>query len=427
MKKFVTLTFILLCPFMMNGQKKQNEASVFFDKFVIGKTQMVEIDKSQLELETIDEESVASLGLSFAGYIPSESDYKAWGVKPESIRLLFYKKDGKDILGNIRIHYSLYLEITKDYDTDKANKNNMLIRTRDIAKSIIEESQERHPVTKDIEITRNMGEENYSFLQYHLWMNDTYLAKAEILYSDWPLVQKYRDMKSFWSEGGEFLTYISFDAMGIELQEILKKAEPRALDGDYELLMKDDISEYIDEDSASKLDKLLENAANNVMEEIPVKKTLAYDRIYIPDGLTPVTKEEIDMYSWIPVTIGDEEMDRFNKEQQFHLDFNFRDDESESNSRMEMRGSTWMSSRGFSVIDHSFDNSPRFEIHVKGLEVSIVDDSGLYDALDIFDKYLDISNDSYSLFFDSGGNLLFLNNDNEKHRAVFSRTKKKEK
>jgi len=406
----------------VNAQQRELEDMSFFEKFVIEKTRLSDIDQSRMEWTEMEDETILSLGFRFGQYTPTESDSLSLGFNPETIYLLFFEKNGEQILGSIRMYHSFNLNITKDYNADKRNKSSMLTHTYNIINSLADEMKKGQQITRNINITTPLGREDDSFIRYNLWQTDTYQAVTEAMYSDWPLVRKYKDMQWSWQEGGELLTSVSLNAMSITLKKIIEKEKDLKPVGDFKILEKDDLSEYIDEDAINKLDKILADAANNVMEEAPLKIELWNDPSYLPEGLKHATKEEIEEYRWIPLSIGGDDMTGIRPEQQFYLNFDLKEYDHHNRYRMEMRGDTWMSSRAFSFV---VQPSSRLDIKVNGQEVSIVDDSGVYDVLDIFENYLDMSRDLYTLAFDSEGNLVFLNSENEMHRAIFKRGERK--
>lgn len=411
---------------MVKGQESGSGNKSFFDRFIVGKTLASDIDQTRIVWDDIDDERFVSLGLSFGEYTLTEDECKDLGHTPELVKFLFYKKDGKDVLGEIRMFNSFPLKITKDYDTDKRNKNHLLIKTRNITNSLVDNIQQRGgDITKSIYLTRSEGGDSTLFSKYTIWQTSTYNARMDILYSDFSLLQKYRDMEWSWTEGGELLTNYSLDVTSIELYRALVKEVPQAVNSFYELLALDDMSDYIDEEANQALDKILANAANNYMEDIPLKKELWNDPTYIPEGLSVISLEDLEAYSWEPVLIAGKEIKGYRPEQMLFINFSFKDETDDNSSFFHIEGTQWGAWRYFKTKNHDASGSSRIDIEIRPLEVSMVDDSGVYDILEILEKYLDMGRDSYSLFQDDDSNLVFVNRENEGHRAIFRRVNKK--
>jgi len=395
MKSAILLTLVLM-PFtlMVCGQKNNRENLSFFDRFVIDSTRLSDVKQS---LKLIDD----TLNLAFYEYTPTESDYRDFNYKPESITMAFYKKgNGDKVLGAIQMSFSFSLEITKDYDTDKKNKNRLLVKTQSVASSILKSLNERNTPVKKIDIVNLGGDQEQHFLCYDIWKTTDYNAVVQSIYENWLLAEKYKDMKRSWSEGGELLSVVSLKVVSHELQKILTAMNPDRKDERFDLLDMENIDDYIDNESYSRLHKILTDAANNIMEEEPVNKTLRNENTFIPDGLRPATKKELSKYSWQVYKIKNKEI----AQPKFHINFAFDESgDSDVEYNLLLSGDDWFTNRSFKMISDSSVISSRMDIDILPPMVS-GDDEGA-----IFENYLDDTGDEgFSLFFDKDNNLVFI-------------------
>lgn len=419
MKEYILILVLILASLTMSGQNKNQS---FFNKYIIDKTGLSDIDPSLVEWNDTVKGNASPIKFVSCKYIPTEEDFRELGYMPEWIKLFFYEKDKDNyVLGAIRIFRSFNLEIEKDYNIDKSNKNKMLVETQDAANTIRESIQKGETIIKKIGIIVPFGRDKNSYLKYDAWRTNLYDAKIETLYSNWTLARKYKDMERSWSEGGELLSFISVDISSRNLNErIRKEIRPDAVDFMYDLLDKDDISEYIDEESEKNLDNILKDARNNIMEEPSLKKALDNDMAYIPESLKVATPLEIEKYSWVPVTIAGQEIIPPDFKYSFHVNIHYAKQEVKDDySKITIEEDTGAANRFMGPL---LKNTIRNDIEVEGQMVSGSDGSDMYKASDLFHRYLDEG--SFSMFFDDMGNLVFANKENERHKAIFKRVDK---
>lgn len=411
MKRFISLALILLfLSIVANARKTENSTLTFIDKLVIGKTTPSDL-KGIKYIRSGELEDKPGCKTESYEYKLTDSDCKELGYNPGNIQLLFYEQEKeKMVLGAIYIAHNFDIQLTGNYKDDKTNKNKILVQTQTVANSLKSAVYKKEPITEKIEVIKENGSFKENFDVISLWKTEECIGMTEINYNNWTLTQKYRDIQSNNEPDKQTVADFRIVFAHRDIQDYTLPEEVKILD-------------LTDKECQDRLDKVLRDAANNVMEEIPYTRMLANDYSYVPEGLKTISKDEVEKYSWIPV-----EIDGKTSKPDCCVNFDLSDNgglvphleimNMEDNSILFFQEMRWdlpsIESSRINIVIYYENDKVMDDLYGRGTRV-------LYNLVEFLNK----GKGNYALFQDENDNLIFMNINDENIRAKFKHIDKR--